>query len=441
MKRDTNFEYLFSFLTVYICFELIFFIILINIKFAIMKKCLLFILFGLGISLYAQMSGTEGYITNGFVEVGIHGTLGCEGARVDSVNTVPAGYHFRSNNQLFGFNANPQMDGWIDYNGDFFTPGTPENGWGLLIVTSTDTFIFCNNNANAMISTYPSINGSIVMTDFTSACKYIIWKGNYLDSLAGIALEVEIKYELCDSNLYYSTTTTITNNGDTINDFYYLRNIDPDNNVMQSGDYSTVNIIVQQPTPTSTTSIVTAEQSIPYFSIYALIGNDSLGQVMTGGFSNRNPLEMLAGIGGTYLNTVGDSTNADDAISYIQRKQNFVGSGTFRAGENVFVSTIYSVFDADIVENAQVLSNPLYENQFVQLYYNTNNQNLILNHANGFGEGTTLTIYNQLGQVIYTFSPDLNSNNSIIPMANFASSVYIATITGNNLNESIKFVK
>ena len=31
----------------------------------------------------------------------------------------------------FSYVANPQMDGWVNYDGDFFTPGSPENGFGL----------------------------------------------------------------------------------------------------------------------------------------------------------------------------------------------------------------------------------------------------------------------------------------------------------------------
>lgn len=410
-----------------------------------MKKLLLILSLVSGISAYSQMSGSEGYLTNGFIEIGINGLYGCEGARIDSTNVLPGGYHYRSTPgmyNLFGFTANPQMDGWIEYNGDFFTPGSPENGWGLTFVTANDTFITCNNNAN--VSPFiTSINGSITSSDFTSSCKYIIWEGTHNDSLNGVYLDVEIKYEICDNNLYYTTTTTITNNGDSLLDFYYLRNIDPDNNQPISGDFSTLNSIIAQPTLASNISIVTAESLYPHYATYALIGNDSLGKVTTGGFNNRNAYELYNGVSsfGWCFSNVGDTLMADEAISYIQRKQNFAGSGTFRAGENVFVSKVYSAFDPQVINNAQTLSNPVFDNQFVNVFYQNTSQNLIINHTKGFSKETQINIINQLGQIIYTFTPDVNSTTSYIPMSSFAAGVYIATIVGNNLNESVKFVK
>jgi hypothetical protein len=410
-----------------------------------MKKFLLLFSLSLGICSYSQMSGSEGYLTNGFIEIGINGLYGCEGARIDSVNTLPGGYHYRSTPgfyNLFGFMANPQMDGWIEYNGDFFTPGSPENGWGLTFVTANDTFITCNNNSN-ISPLFTTINGSITSSDFLSACRYIIWEGTHNDSLNGVYLDVEIKYELCDSDLYYTTITTITNNGDSLLDFYYLRNIDPDNNQPISGDFFTKNTIVQQVTASNNISIVTAESNFPHYCNYALIGNDSLGKVTTGGFDNRNAYKLYNGIGsyGWCYSNVGDSLYSDEAISYVQRKQNFAGSGTFRSGENIFVSKVYSAFDPQVVNNAQTLSNPLFDNQFVNIFYNSNSQNLIVNHNNGFDDGTQIKIINQLGQVIYTITPDISATQSYIPMNNFAGGVYIAVISGNNLNKSIRFVK
>jgi len=410
-----------------------------------MKKLLLILSLLSGISSYTQMSGTEGYLTNGFIEIGINGLYGCEGARIDSINVLPGGYHYRSTPgmyNLFGFTANPQMDGWIEYNGDFFTPGSPENGWGLTFVTANDTFITCNNNAN--VSPFiTSINGSITGSDFLSTCKYIIWEGTYNDSLNGVYLDVEIKYELCDSDLYYTTTTTITNNGDSLLDFYYLRNIDPDNNQPISWDFSTLNSIVAQPSLTGNISIVTAESFFPHYANYALIGNDSLGKVTTGGFNNRNAYQLYNGVSssGWCFSNVGDTLMSDDAISYIQRKQNFAGSGTFRAGENVFVSKVYSAFDPEVVNNIQTLSNPLFDNQFVNIFYHFSSQNLIINHTKGFDKNTRIDIINQLGQLIYTLVPDASNHEISIPMNHFANGVYIASISSNHLNKTIKFVK
>ena len=66
------------------------------------------------------------------VEIGINGAGGFEGVDT-TVSPVPAGMHCRSNTVFFGFVANPQNNNWATFDGDFFTPGTPENGWGITI--------------------------------------------------------------------------------------------------------------------------------------------------------------------------------------------------------------------------------------------------------------------------------------------------------------------
>src|SRR4051812_8769863 len=82
----------------------------------------------------AQIVGTDAYIQGTYVEIGLDGSGGFEGCSI-LTSPPPAGMHYRSNTNLFGFVANPQMNGWASsaYDGDFFTPGSPENGWGFEI--------------------------------------------------------------------------------------------------------------------------------------------------------------------------------------------------------------------------------------------------------------------------------------------------------------------
>src|ERR1043165_2059878 len=81
---------------------------------------------------YAQMVGPDAYMKGNYVEIGIEGSGGNEGIDM-AVSPAPAGMHPRSNTNRFGFVTNPQMDGWVNFDGDFFTPGSPENGWGVEI--------------------------------------------------------------------------------------------------------------------------------------------------------------------------------------------------------------------------------------------------------------------------------------------------------------------
>lgn len=99
---------------------------------------------------YAQIVGSGAYMKGNYVEIGIDGTYGYEGA--DTVTaSLPPGTHFRSDTQYFGFMANPEMNGWTSYDGDFFTPGEPENGWGIEIVDNGGTVDIIASNSR----TYP----------------------------------------------------------------------------------------------------------------------------------------------------------------------------------------------------------------------------------------------------------------------------------------------
>src|SRR5438309_2136011 len=95
---------------------------------------LVFCLFQSGL-LNAQMVGANAYIKGTNLEVGIVGIGGFEGVPTATSPPLP-GMHPRSSTGFFGFVANPELDGWAMFDGDFFTPGSPENGWGFEIGTS-----------------------------------------------------------------------------------------------------------------------------------------------------------------------------------------------------------------------------------------------------------------------------------------------------------------
>ena len=62
-------------------------------------------------------------------------------------------------------------------------------------------------------------------------------------------LDVKINFLLKETDLFYTTTVSVTNNTSaTIPQLYYYRNIDPDNNIMINGsNYATLNTVVSQP--------------------------------------------------------------------------------------------------------------------------------------------------------------------------------------------------
>lgn len=262
---------------------------------------------------FAQIVGTEGFIIGDYVEIGVSGAGGFEGAVWNAASPPVPGAHYRSSTSFFGFVANPQMDGWVNYDGDFFTPGSPENGWGFEIIDGANDIKISSNCAVPTSGTgidphFTSIG--LTGYTYTGGLQTLTWEGDF-DSLA-YSLHFTIQYSLYDTAMAYVTTVTVNNTGDPIDEFYYYRNIDPDNNQSISGSFTTTNTIVAQASWLSPFASVKAEQSLPWPSLCSISATDSMARVSKGGFSNRDASDIWHGTGG--LSSSGVST-ADEAIS------------------------------------------------------------------------------------------------------------------------------
>lgn len=282
-----------------------------------------------GTSVHAQIIGGNGFLIGNQAEVGVAGLGGYEGA--DTLMGMPAGHHWRSDpwNTIHGFVADPNATGWTNYDGDFFTPGSPENGWGLEIGHNGGSL---NNNCSDGFWGSPmSMPGAIVGWQNNSGCIQVDWEGtasasqptwdpnmwSYTGPAFGADLTIHITYKLNTNNPFYMTEVTITNDGaTTVDSLFYGRNVDPDNNETLSFDYTTDNTIVSQPIPGCEKALVSATQAAPWASYmgFGAIGmNFSAG---FGGFSNRDISEMYYGndMWGQFQNTVGANNFMDEAI-------------------------------------------------------------------------------------------------------------------------------
>lgn len=252
----------------------------------------LFVLCFLNINfLNAQMVGANAYIKGTSVEIGIAGLGGFEGCPT-GVSPPLAGMHFRSGNPFFGFVSNPQVNAWATFDGDFFTPGNPENGWGIELPSG----LSYGNNCSYL----NQINGAITSWSQTFSCISSDWEG---DLTAGTNLHFKINYFLKQTDLYYTTTVSVTNNtGATIPTLYYYRNLDPDNNQPISGDFTTQNTIVAQPfTGLCNTAHVKATSSVPAsqpMSYFGLAGTGANFRAYYGGFANRDGSDLWNGVAG-----------------------------------------------------------------------------------------------------------------------------------------------
>jgi gliding motility-associated-like protein len=280
----------------------------------------------------AQMLGPNAYFKTSFMEIGINGLGGQEGCPTP----MPPGMHHRSGNPIMGFVTNPQMNAWLVYDGDFFTPGSPESGWGLSIGTTQHY-----NNNDVMMGT-PGIPGSIKSWSRNGSCLTSTWSGTLTSG--GHNIGVQIIYDVEDGKLHYNTTVLLTNNSATvIPDMYYTRTLDPDNNVMMAGgSFSTVNEIedvaasnscslscISAATGTLSASGVPPTLGPPTYMALAAVGSEY--RVTSGSFSNRRASEVWTGVGAVfppYNQTLGFKINCDCAIALAARVQTLAPGAT-----------------------------------------------------------------------------------------------------------------
>ena len=240
-----------------------------------------------------------------YVEIGIHPN-GHEGT-VDL-----AGSHARggaSADIFFGFVADPDETGWVDYNGDFYTPGSPENGFGVYV----DGMYYHNNG---MLSGGPgwgtpvdSLEGSITYFLETTDSIYCTWVGDAGD------LELTIDYVLRKDEHFYTTYLSFANTGTSpLADVYYYRNLDPDNNQSIGAGFVTSNVIVSQGSDPSEISEVTAFQTSPWYSEFTFVAAGDYWRAYTGGFSNREAPGLFLDTLAYITHTVDDTIVADQAI-------------------------------------------------------------------------------------------------------------------------------
>ena len=225
----------------------------------------------------AQLVDCNVFLQGKYVEVGISAS----GAYGSSA-VAPAGYHGNcygsdyyacsttSSFGSLGFVADPAMDGWTvgtpPYYGDYFLPGTPFEGWAIEINGGARSDAF-NTDASGFTNGLTGSNTSYVASGSTVSG---IWTGT-LDSL-----NIQQVTTLDTNNLYFTVTVTLTNTSSApMNNIYYVRTQDPDNDEMQTGYFATNNKILYQEPSALHTAVVTATGTVDTAAYTALGTADS----------------------------------------------------------------------------------------------------------------------------------------------------------------------
>ncbi|MEI6311231.1 MAG: hypothetical protein WCP57_03125, partial [Bacteroidota bacterium] len=293
----------------------------------------------------AQLVAGEAFLQGNFLEVGVStcGSYGTAGA-------APCGYHSRNNfNTGIGFVADAARDGWTvgvpNYCGDYFLPGSPVEGWGIEVGGQS----YINSN-NGTICGTNNIAGSIASYSYASGQTTAIWNGS-ITAGAGTGLTFSQQTTLYDDGLYFITTVRICNtSGAAMSNLYYARNVDPDNDIMITGSYSTNDTIVSQPNPSSCEALVTTKGigANCFMGIGTLASN---ARVSLGGFNTVAPISnYYNGIGYAIAAGATQSTDAAVQISYYWP--------TIAAGQCLEISFAHVMSRGDLAIAFTKLGNP-----------------------------------------------------------------------------------
>ena len=247
----------------------------------------------------AQIVGANVFLKGNFVEVGAN-TCGAYGTPA----APPAGYHPTETG--LGFVADWESDGWDtgtpDYCGDYFVPGSPVEGWQLQIGSDT----WANTDQSCFTSDVP---GDVTDYSYAGGIYTGVWEG----SIASENLSITQITTLPEDKLYFVTRILLCNDGATpIEDVYYMRNVDPDNDQPWSGDFTTENVIVYQP-PADDQALVTSE-GLTFGCFLGIGARDTNARVSYGNFATTagTPEDVWFATGG--YSGSGTST-ADEANS------------------------------------------------------------------------------------------------------------------------------
>jgi sugar lactone lactonase YvrE len=253
----------------------------------------------------AQLVSNNAFLQGRYVEVGVS-PCGSFGSSVCAPGTYhPRGTGNASASCQIGFLANPAKDNWANFVGDYFLPGSPEEGWGLSINGSN-----FNNN---LICNVSDISGSFINYSTNAIQSSATWQGN----VAGLSITARTYIPI--NSIYFVTEVTVVNtSASTINNVFYMRNVDPDHGVLTpsaGGSFRTNNVIVSQTPNTCSQSLVSATTELGNF--YLGLGSiDSRARVAMGNFSNRSASDIWnAPASGGGLVSSGTRNSVDEAIS------------------------------------------------------------------------------------------------------------------------------
>jgi gliding motility-associated-like protein len=294
-------------------------------------------------NLFAQFIGADVFLQGDYVEVGIatNGSFGTAG-------NAPTSYHSRPDFGLtggpLGFVADPAKDGWgvgspgyPAYFGDYFMPGTPQEGWDIEVN---------GTRGRAWRGTGPtSLTGGLTgsNTSYTSSAtqQVGVWDG----SLGNLAIKQTVTQK--KDKVYFVARVELTNTGTTtLTNIYYNRSLDPEPDATIGGNYSSDKRIIYQPTFVSRNCLVVATGQ-DYDSAYVGLGSKDCRAkcYITNTYTPDAGLSSVygqSGAAGSYIYNVNGYSSNNTSMGLV------FNIGSLAPGEKTELAYAYILKQADL---------------------------------------------------------------------------------------------
>lgn len=284
------------------------------------------------LSVSGQVVSNNGFFKGTFVEAGIQpsGAFGSlVSAPSDYVSATVSKYSGR-----VGFIADMGKDGWNvgnpKYIGDFFVPGTPYEAFSVKV----NGTLYENAGSSS-----PQITGNVTGYFSDGTTSGIEWLGNIGN------LQIKQVTSVGKNSSYILIRVYLKNTGSsTINNIYYTRSVDPDNEVDQvgSGGFETINTIEDQ-NPNATSTALVSGIGRTHNSYLGLGSRDCRARVAIMKTFSSDGETIYAGSGGQVrLSAKGASVSADNAIAVAFK------IGNLAAGDSTALAMAYVLNAADL---------------------------------------------------------------------------------------------
>jgi gliding motility-associated-like protein len=291
----------------------------------------------------AQMIGSDIFLQGDFVEVGVaqNGSFGTNG-------NAPAGYHSRPDFGVtggpLGFVADPAKDGWgvgapgfPPYFGDYFMPGSPQEGWNI-DVNGTGGRAWRMTGPASFTGT---LTGSTTSFSSTATQQVAVWDG----SMGNLQIKQTVTQK--KDKLYFVTRVELENTGaTTLTNIYYNRSLDPEPDATIGGNYSSKKRIIFQPNFTSKNCLVVATGA-DYDSAYVGLGSKDCRALcyITNTYTPDAGLSNVygkSGAAGSYIYAINGNSNANTSMGIV------FNVGSLAPGEKTELAYAYILKQADL---------------------------------------------------------------------------------------------